>query len=99
VVEFVDAERIIVRVDEKENSLYELGTDLYPLTKFLRTNQNTCVNQRPIIRRGDRVEKGQILLMVHAQTGESWLWAGISCVLLCPGAATILKTPSLSVKN
>ncbi|MDD8021382.1 MAG: DNA-directed RNA polymerase subunit beta [Acidobacteriota bacterium] len=61
VVEFVDAERIIVRVDEKENNLYELGTDLYPLTKFLRTNQNTCVNQRPIVRRGDRVEKGQIL--------------------------------------
>lgn len=61
VVEFVDAERIIVRVDEKENSLYELGTDLYLLTKFLRTNQNTCINQRPIVRKGDRVVKGQVL--------------------------------------
>jgi len=61
VVEFVDAERIIVRVDEKENSLYDLGTDLYLLTKFLRTNQNTCINQRPIVRKGDRVVKGQIL--------------------------------------
>ncbi|MBC7350566.1 MAG: DNA-directed RNA polymerase subunit beta [Candidatus Aminicenantes bacterium] len=61
VVEFVDAERIIVRVDEKENSLYDLGTDLYLLTKFLRTNQNTCINQRPIVKKGDRVVKGQIL--------------------------------------
>ncbi|MBC7350641.1 MAG: DNA-directed RNA polymerase subunit beta, partial [Candidatus Aminicenantes bacterium] len=61
VVEFVDAERIIVRVDQKENSLYDLGTDLYLLTKFLRTNQNTCINQRPIVKKGDRVAKGQIL--------------------------------------
>jgi len=62
VVEFVDAERILIRVDEKEDAKeYEVGTDLYLLTKFLRTNQNTCVNHRPIVRRGDRVVKGQIL--------------------------------------
>lgn len=62
VVEFVDAERIIVRVDEESNSReYDLGTDLYLLTKFLRTNQNTCLNQRPIVRKGNRVFKGQVL--------------------------------------
>jgi DNA-directed RNA polymerase subunit beta len=62
VVEFVDAERILVRVDEKEKSKeHDVGTDLYLLTKFLRTNQNTCINHRPIVRKGDRVEKGQIL--------------------------------------
>ena len=62
VVEFVDAERILIRVDERENAKeYEVGTDLYLLIKFLRTNQNTCINHRPIVRKGDRVEKGQIL--------------------------------------
>jgi DNA-directed RNA polymerase subunit beta len=61
-VEFVDAERILVRVDEKENPRgYEVGTDLYVLTKFLRTNQNTSTNHRPIVRKGDRVGKGQVL--------------------------------------
>ncbi len=62
VVEFVDAERILIRVDERENAKeYEVGTDLYLLIKFLRTNQNTCINHRPIVRKGDKVERGQIL--------------------------------------
>ena len=62
VVEFVDAERILVRVDEKDDSKgYDVGTDLYVLTKFLRTNQNTCLTHRPIVRKGDKVDQGQIL--------------------------------------
>ncbi len=62
VVEFVDAERILVRVDEIEGLReHDVLTDLYTLTKFLRTNQNTCLTQRPIVRRGDRVARGQIL--------------------------------------
>jgi DNA-directed RNA polymerase subunit beta len=62
VVEFVDAERILVRTDERENSKdYDVGTDLYLLTKFLRTNQNTCLSQRPIVRKGDHVVRGQVL--------------------------------------
>jgi DNA-directed RNA polymerase subunit beta len=62
VVEFVDAERILVRVDEKENPrTYEVGTDLYILIKFLRTNQNTSTNHRPIVRKGDKVRRGQVL--------------------------------------
>lgn len=62
VVEFVDAERILIRVDEKEKAKeHDVGTDLYLLTKFLRTNQNTCINHRPIVRKGDHVIKGQIL--------------------------------------
>ncbi|MFQ6083698.1 MAG: DNA-directed RNA polymerase subunit beta [Candidatus Aminicenantia bacterium] len=62
VVEFVDAERIIVRVSEKEGRKpYGMGTDLYVLTKFQRSNQNTIINQRPIVKKGDRVEKGQII--------------------------------------
>jgi DNA-directed RNA polymerase subunit beta len=62
VVEFVDAERILIRVDEIEGLReHDVLTDLYTLTKFLRTNQNTCLTQRPIVRRGDRAERGQIL--------------------------------------
>ncbi|MEN6559861.1 MAG: DNA-directed RNA polymerase subunit beta [Acidobacteriota bacterium] len=61
-VGFVDAERIIVRVDEKEGGRgYDVGTDLYTLTKFLRTNQNTSTNHRPIVRKGDKVARGQVL--------------------------------------
>ncbi|MDI6850227.1 MAG: DNA-directed RNA polymerase subunit beta, partial [Candidatus Saccharicenans sp.] len=83
VVEFVDAERIIVRVDEKENSLYDLGTDLYLLTKFLRTNQNTCINQRPIVRKGDRVVKGQILADGSCtDRGEMALGRNILCAFM-----------------
>ena len=62
VVEFVDAERIIVRVDEKTSGRnQDVGTDLYLLTKFLRTNQNTSTNHRPIVHKGDRVVRGQVL--------------------------------------
>ncbi|MCJ7485305.1 MAG: DNA-directed RNA polymerase subunit beta, partial [Candidatus Aminicenantes bacterium] len=62
VVEFVDAERIIVRVDDKEaGRSYDVGTDLYTLIKFLRTNQNTSTNHRPIVRKGDTVVRGQVL--------------------------------------
>ncbi len=62
IVEFVDAERILVRVDVAEGIReHDVLTDLYTLTKFLRTNQNTCLTQRPSVRRGDRVVRGQIL--------------------------------------
>ena len=62
IVEFVDAERILIRTDERDNSLdYDVGTDLYLLTKFLRTNQNTCLTQRPSVHKGDHVVAGQIL--------------------------------------
>ncbi len=62
VVESVDAERILVRVDDRDNARnYEAGSDLYILTKFLRTNQNTSTNHRPIVRKGDKVVRGQVL--------------------------------------
>ncbi len=62
VVEFVDGERILVRVDDIEGIReHDVLTDLYSLTKFLRTNQNTCLTQRPSVRRGDRVVRGQVL--------------------------------------
>jgi len=84
VVEFVDAERILVRVDEEgETREHELGTDLYLLTKFLRTNQNTCINHRPIVRKGDRVVKGQILADSSCtDKGESSLGRNVLCAFM-----------------
>ncbi len=84
VVEFVDAERILVRVDEQgDTKEHEVGTDLYLLTKFLRTNQNTCINHRPILRKGDRVTKGQILADSSCtDKGEISLGRNILCAFL-----------------
>src|SRR5579863_103444 len=64
VVDSVDAERIIVRVEggAHEGQLSrEVGADIYQLTKFKRSNQNTCINQKPIVHQGQRVKKGDVL--------------------------------------
>ncbi|MFN9300841.1 MAG: DNA-directed RNA polymerase subunit beta, partial [Acidobacteriota bacterium] len=65
VVDSVDSERIIVRVDgggvAEGQMSREVGADIYPLTKFKRSNQNTCINQKPIAYVGQRVKKGDVL--------------------------------------
>ena len=64
VIDSVDSERVIVRVEGNvhEGQLSrEVGADIYPLTKFKRSNQNTCINQKPIVFVGQRVKKGDIL--------------------------------------
>ena len=64
VIDSVDATRIIVRVEgESENGkrARDAGVDIYSLTKFKRSNQNTCINQVPLVNRGDRVVRGQVL--------------------------------------
>ncbi len=61
VVESVDAGRIVVKIDEGEVDETGTGVDIYTLTKFARSNQNTCLNQKPIIRQGDRVKAGDII--------------------------------------
>jgi len=61
VIDSVDAKRIVVRVNEDEIIGGEAGVDIYNLTKYLRSNQNTCQNQRPIVRPGDNVARGDIL--------------------------------------
>ena len=83
-VEFVDAERILVRVDEHRGSRsHEVGTDLYLLIKFLRTNQNTCLSQRPIVRNGDHVDRGQILADSSCtDRGELSLGRNVLCAFM-----------------
>jgi len=62
VVDSVDAERIIIRViPEDEEETREAGVDIYTLIKFKRSNQNTCINQKPLVKTGQRVFKGQVL--------------------------------------
>jgi DNA-directed RNA polymerase subunit beta len=61
VVDRVDAARIVVRVDDAETEAGEAGVDIYNLTKFTRSNQNTCINQTPLVTEGDKIAKGDIL--------------------------------------
>ena len=61
VVDYVDAERIVVRVHDDENVAGEVGVDIYNLTKYTRSNQNTNINQRPIVKRGDILARGDVL--------------------------------------
>ena len=60
-VDSVDAARIVVRVDDSETSAGEAGVDIYNLTKYTRSNQNTCINQRPLVKAGDVIERGDVL--------------------------------------
>jgi len=63
VVDYVDSERIIVKADHNVDGTIsrEVTADIYTLIKFKRSNQNTCINQRPIVHVGERVEKGQVI--------------------------------------
>ncbi|SEI89406.1 DNA-directed RNA polymerase subunit beta [Allopseudospirillum japonicum] len=61
VVDSVDASRIVIRVNDEETATGEAGVDIYNLTKYTRSNQNTCINQRPIVKTGDQIAKGDIL--------------------------------------
>jgi DNA-directed RNA polymerase subunit beta len=64
IVDSVDSERIIVRVEGEHHPTQlsrEVGSDIYQLTKFKRSNQNTCINQKPIVKKGQRVVKGQVI--------------------------------------
>ncbi len=61
VVDSVDASRIVVRVNDEETTAGEPGVDIYNLTKYTRSNQNTCINQRPLVHAGDRIARADVL--------------------------------------
>ncbi|MBP7710957.1 MAG: DNA-directed RNA polymerase subunit beta [Gammaproteobacteria bacterium] len=61
VVDSVDAARIVVRVNDDETVPGEPGVDIYNLTKYSRSNQNTCINQKPLVRPGDVIARGDAL--------------------------------------
>ena len=57
----VDAARIVVRVNDDETIAGEPGVDIYSLVKYTRSNQNTCINQRPLVKPGDQIARGDVL--------------------------------------
>lgn len=61
VVDSVDASRVVVRVNDEEATDESVGVDIYNLTKYTRSNQNTCINQRPLVKPGDVIEKGDVV--------------------------------------
>ncbi len=60
-VDSVDASRIVVRVNDEETEPGESGVDIYTLTKYTRSNQNTCINQRPLVHVKDIIARGDVL--------------------------------------
>jgi DNA-directed RNA polymerase subunit beta len=60
-IDSVDASRIVVRVNDDETIAGETGVDIYTMTKYTRSNQNTCVNQRPLVKPGDVIARGDTL--------------------------------------
>ncbi|MFA9459633.1 DNA-directed RNA polymerase subunit beta [Thiohalorhabdus methylotrophus] len=60
-VESVDASRVVVRVNDDETTPGEPGVDIYNLIKYSRSNQNTCINQKPLVHQGQRIEAGDVL--------------------------------------
>ncbi|CAG0971326.1 DNA-directed RNA polymerase subunit beta [Burkholderiales bacterium] len=61
VVDYIDASRIVVRVNDAEAVAGEVGVDIYNLVKYRRSNQNTNINQRPLVKRGDTIAKGDVV--------------------------------------
>ena len=61
VVDYVDANRIVIRVNDDETAAGEVGVDIYNLIKYTRSNQNTNINQRPIVQVGDKVQRGDVV--------------------------------------
>jgi DNA-directed RNA polymerase subunit beta len=60
-VDYVDANRIVIRVNDDEAQAGEVGVDIYNLIKYTRSNQNTNINQRPIVRKGDQIARGDVI--------------------------------------
>jgi DNA-directed RNA polymerase subunit beta len=60
-VDYVDAQRVVVRVNDAEATAGEVGVDIYNLIKYTRSNQNTNINQRPIVKKGDMIAKGDVI--------------------------------------
>ncbi|APR04598.1 DNA-directed RNA polymerase subunit beta [Thauera chlorobenzoica] len=61
IVDYVDANRIVIRVNDDETLAGEVGVDIYNMIKYTRSNQNTNINQRPVVRVGDRIARGDVV--------------------------------------
>ncbi len=78
VVEFVDSNEIVIRYIRTEDQKFVSFDDdikRYKLPKYRKTNQNTCVNLNPIVKKGQKVKEGQILTQGYATRLGNWHWA------------------------
>ena len=92
-VDYVDSQRIVVRVEsESEDGGVEMGADIYNMTKFKRSNQNTCLNQRPIVRVGQKVSRARCWPTARAPSSASSRSAATCWSPSCRGAATTSRT-------
>jgi DNA-directed RNA polymerase subunit beta len=94
VVDYVDTNRIVIRVNDNETVAGEVGVDIYNLIKYQRSNQNTNIHQRPIVKRGDKVGA-----VTWWPTAPSPTWANSRSARTCwsrscPGTATTSRTRS-----
>jgi DNA-directed RNA polymerase subunit beta len=77
VVDYVDATRVVIRVNDAEAQAGEVGVDIYNLIKYQRSNQNTNIHQRPIVQRGDKIAKGEVVrpgvraALAHARSNSA----------------------------
>ena len=93
VVDQVDATRIVIRATE-ETDASKSGVDIYNLRKFQRSNQSTCIIQRPLVRVGDRVEVGDVVADGPSTSLANWRWDAMCLSLSCLGMATTSRTRS-----
>ncbi len=103
IIDSVDSERIIVRVEGEHHPgqlSREVGSDIYQLTKFKRSNQNTCINQKPMVQEGPAGHEraGDCRRSLH-RSRASWRWDETSWWPSCRGAVTTSKTRSWSPKS
>ena len=94
VVEKVDSSRIIVRAENSGRNGARSEVDIYNLIKYQRSNQNTCINQKPIVREGQRVKKAGSSPTGPRPKMESSPWGGMSWWPSCRGGDITLRIPS-----
>jgi len=80
----------VTKVDGRE---IVIGKNSYSLKNFQRSNANTCVHQRPLVKLGQKVEEGQTIADGIGTQTAAWPWAAMPWWHSCPGAAIISKTP------
>ena len=91
VIDQIDGTRIVVHADEEEGGHEDPGVDIYTLQKFQRSNQNTCINQRPLAKVGDRVQAGDIIADGPSTHLGELAWGATFWQRSCPGMAIILR--------
>ena len=100
VIESVSADRVVIRAEgrgKKADPVHDRTLEIYNLTKYRRSNQNTCINQRPIVRKGQRDGGGRgDRGRARAPTRASSRWGATSSSPSCPGAGTTSRTRSWS---